>query len=417
MSEFVQLARQPIIDSSNAIIGYELFHRDKNGKAVDFSLKRRTLSAQVILSVYNLIGRERTVDDKPAFYNIDPDFLNTDIIEALPPEQCIFELNSTMQFSLSIIAKIKSLHAMGYVFALDNFIISPASSILMKDVLPYITYLKVDVQSNDPEAVQEHLGLFLDKHIAIAHKIESTTEFSTYKEMGFKYFQGYYIKQPEPVKHYRLEPKQVGVTRLFKMIQGLPFSEFAVEFERYNELAVQFFQYLISTNGRRYDASQSVHDLVNDFGKEMMKKWLMLIVYAKGGNQLDQAKNTFSTFLAQRIDLMNTIVSNVHSADPQKRRDELKLLAIFSTLLDVYQVPYIRLTELFTVSKNLELWLNSKKGRFSLIYKAVNLMQHHPVDIEKVDRVLKSFKTDYSEVMAKLEYEETCDSITPLNPS
>lgn len=417
MSEFVQLARQPIIDANNTIFGYELFHRDENGNAVDFSLKRRTLSAQVILSVYNLIGRERTVDSKPAFYNIDPDFLNTDILEALPPEQCAFELNSVMQFPQNIVAKIKYLHGLGYTFALDNFIVSEANAILMKDVLPYVRYLKIDVQSNDPEIVRENIGIFLKNHIAIAHKIETTEEFSTYRDMGFKYFQGYYIKHPEPVKHYRLEPKHIGVTRIYKMLQEMPIATFAMEFERHNELTVQFFQYLISTKRRQYDASDSVRDLVVEFGKEMMKKWLMLIVYAKGSNEISQPKNNFSTFIEQRIDLMNTIVSNVHSAAPEKRKDELKLLAIFSTLLDVYQVPYDRLIENFNVGKNLDLWLLHKKGRFSLIYKAVNLMQHHPIDVEKVDRILKSFKTDYSEVMAKLEYDDTCDSITPLNLS
>ncbi|HHH72940.1 MAG TPA: hypothetical protein ENL04_03855, partial [Sulfuricurvum sp.] len=362
MGEFVQLARQSIIDETNSIVGYELFHRDENGIAVDFSLKRRTLSAQVILSVYNLIGRERTVENKLAFYNIDPDFLNTDILEALPAEQCVFELNSTMQFTQNIIAKIKYLFESGYTFALDNFIVSPASSILLKDVLPYIKYLKVDAQSNDPEYVKEHIATFLKDHIAIAHKIETLDEFSAYKEMGFTLFEGFYIHRPEPVKHYRLEPKHMGVTRIYKMLDAVPMADFSKEFERHNELSIQLLQYLISADKKKYDATSSVRQLVHSLGKEAMKKWLMLIVYAKGSSENDKPKNNFSRFLEQRIDLMKAIVSNIHSADPGKREDELKLLALFSTLVDIYQVPYDRLTETFDLSKNIELWLSYKKG-------------------------------------------------------
>lgn len=414
MGDFVQLARQPIIDDKNEIIGYELFHRDENGEAVDFSLKRRTLSAQVMLSVYNLIGRERTVNNKIAFYNIDPDFLNTEILEALPAEQCVFELNSTMQFTQNIIAKIKYLSENGYTFALDNFVVSPATAILLKDVLPYIKYLKVDVQSSDPEYVKENISDLLEKHVAIAHKIETLDEFSAYKAMGFTLFEGYYIQRPEPVKHYRLEPKHLGVTRIYKMLSAVPLSEFSMEFERHNELSIQLLQYLISVDKKHCDATSSMRKLVESLGTEFMKKWLMLIVYAKGSSDIEKPKNSFSRFIEQRIDLMKAIVSNIHTSDPRKREDELKMLALFSTLIDVYQIPFRRIITTFDVSKNIELWLSYKKGRFSIIYKAVNQIQDRHKDIDKINRQLKSFKTDYENVLQKINCVDPCDSITPL---
>lgn len=402
MSEFVQVARQPIIDANHNTYGYEMLHRDGDGIAVDRTLSQRTMSSQVILSVFNLIGRERSVGDSLAFFNIASDFLLTDIIEALPAEQCVFEIGAEHAFRLNEIAKIKYLHGLGYRFALDNFVVSGNSLVTYRDVLPYISYIKVDVQNSDVEQVEEHVGALKDNHTLIAQKVESIEEFSAYRDMGFEYFQGYYIKHPMPVKHYRLEPKHFGVTRLYKMLETVPFSEFAREFERHNELTIQFFQYLISTGIKRYDATQSVRALIMDVGKEVMKRWFMMIVYAKGSADVNVTKSRFSRFFEERIDLMHTIVSNVHSANPDGRRDELRLLAVFSTLLDVYQIPFDLLFGSFEVSKNLELWIVAKKGRFSLIYKAVNLLQNKPVDIEKVNRVLKSFKTDYDEVHAKM---------------
>jgi len=404
MTEFVQIARQPIIDVNNATYGYELLHRDSEGKAVDHSLTHRTMSAQVMLSVYNLIGRERSVDSALAFFNIAPEFLLTDIIEALPPAQCVFEIAAIRPLRQNEAAKIKYLFERGYRFALDNFVVSNDSITVFSAVLPYITYIKVDVQNSDVEEVALHAQRLKKHHTLIAQKIETIVEFSAYRDLGFEYFQGFYIKHPMPVKHYRLEPKHFGVTRLYKMLESLPFSEFSREFERHNELTIQFFQYIISTQIKRYDATQSVRHLIQDVGKEVMMRWFMLIVYAKGSTDITAMKGKFSHFFEQRIDLMNSIVTNVHSADPDRRRDELHLLAIFSTLIDVYQIPFDTLMGSFKVSKNLELWIVARKGRFSLIYKAVNLLQHKPLDIEKVDRVLKSFKTDYDELSARMHH-------------
>ena len=398
MTEFVQVARQPIIDLDNTVFGYEMLHRDNEKDTVDHALTHRTMSARVMLSVYNLIGRDRAVGEALAFFNIAPEFLSTDIIEALPAEQCVFEISAERPLRQNELAKIKYLYERGYRFALDNFVVSDNMMMTFGNTLPFITYIKIDVQNSDVEYVGTQVGLLKRHHILIAQKVETIEEFSAYRDMGFNYFQGYYIQHPVPVKHYRLEPKHFGVTRLYKMLDEVPFTEFAREFERHNEITIQFFQYLISCNFKSYDATQSVRQMIVDVGKDVVKYWLMLLVYAKGSTNVGVAKGDFSRFFEARIDLMEFIVSNVHSADPMRRRDELRLLAIFSTLIDVYQIPYDTLMASFKVSKNLALWIVGRKGRFNLLYKAVNLLQHKPLDISKVNRVLKSFKTDYDKV-------------------
>lgn len=401
-TEFVQVARQPIIDATNDIYGYELYHRDNSGVHIDTTLSRKTLSAQVILSVYNLIGRERSVGDALAFFNIDPEFLDVGIIEALPHEQCIFEIDARRPMLHGEVLMLKELYAKGYRFALDNFAITANTLDMHTEALPFIECIKVDVQSSDVEYIAEHIERFKNRYTLIAQRIESIDEFSAYKDIGFSYFQGYYIQHPLPVKHYRMEPKHLGLTRLFKMLDTVTFDEYAAEFERHNELTVQFFQYLISSRQNQYDATRSVRDLIMDVGPDIMHKWMMLIVYAKGSKEIEEPKSSFSLFFEQRYDLMEVIVSNVHSADQKRRSDELKLLTVFSTLIDLYQVPYEALTNAFRVSKNLELWIFSRKGRFSLLYKAINQLQHTPLDVEKVNRILKAFKTDYSEVSDKM---------------
>ncbi|MBD3800269.1 MAG: EAL domain-containing protein [Campylobacterales bacterium] len=404
MTEFVQVARQPIIDAANATYGYELLHREGENNAANPALTHRLMSAQVMLSVFNLIGRERAVGDDLAFFNISPTFLMTDIIEAFRPDQCVFEIAANEPLRYNEIAKLKLLFNKGYRFALDNFVVTASSIAQFQSVLPYITYLKMDIQNNDIEQVTEHVAALKANHKLIAQKVESIDEFSAYQGLGFDYFQGYYIQHPVPVKHYRLEPKHIGVSRLYKMLDTVPFYEFAKEFERHNELTIQFFQYLISTGMKRYDATRSVRAMIMDIGPDVMRRWFMLIIYAKGGADISAEKGPFSRFFAERIDLMNTIVSNVHSADPERRSDELRLLAIFSTLIDIYQIPFDTLMGSFEITKNLEKWIAARKGRFSLLYKAVNQLQHPPLDIEKVNRLLKAFKTDYDEVSVKMNH-------------
>ena len=403
MSEFVQVMRQPIIDSAHAVYGFELLHRDIEGKAVDHTLTDRTKSAQVILSVFNLIGRERAVGDALAFFNIAPEFLSAGIIEALPTGHCVFEIKATSPLEKEEAAKLIALYDAGYRFALDNFAVSAESLEEFRSVLPYITYLKIDVLASDIGKIAEFAPILRAQHTLIAQKIEDIDTFSAYRDFGFDYFQGYYIQHPAPVKHYRLEPNHIGLLRLYAMLEKMPFSEFAAAFERHNELTIQFFQYLLSMDIKRYDATQSVRDLVQDVGKEVLRRWFALVIYASGRRKGRIRKGEFSHFFDKRVELMRAIVSNVHTPDVQRRDDELKLLAIFSTLVDIYQIPFDTLEGAFKLDGNLEKWIVDHKGRFSLIYKAVNLLQHTPLDVDKVNRVLKSFKTDYHELNAKLK--------------
>lgn len=404
MSEFVHIARQPIIDANNDIFGYEILHRNESG-AVDQSLTDRTLSAKVILSVYNLIGRERALDgDKMAFFNIDSAFILTDIIEVIPSDQCIFEISSSSIFHEKERVKIKYLYEKGYRFALDNFSVSETSFRDFDKILPYISYLKVDVQNSDNEYVATQCKKMQRRHTLIAQKVESLQEFSAYRDMGFTYFQGFFIQHPQPVKHYRLEPRHFGVTRLYKMLRSEEFPKFSREFERHNELSIQLFQFFTSTGKNRFDATRSVREVVRSYGPDKMEKWMMLIVYAKGSSHSEENKSAFSRFFERRIDMMHAIVTNIHTPNPQQRHDELRLLAIFSTLVDVYQVPFDSLLNSFIVSNNIQSWLISRKGRFSLIYKAVNLVENPPYEDEKADRILKAFKTDIDTIRASLKH-------------
>lgn len=402
MSEFIHIARQPIIDAHNNIYAYEILHRDEHGR-VDTTLTDRTMSAKVILSVYNLIGRERCVESNLAFFNIDSAFLLTDIIEAIPPEQCVFEITSASVFHEKERIKVKYLYEKGYRFALDNFAVNETSFRTFEKVLPFITYLKVDVQNSDIEYVMTQTERMQQHHVLIAQKVETLLEFSSYRDIGFRYFQGYFIQRPQPIKHYRMEPRHFGVTRLYKMLRSEDFAKFATEFERHNELSIQFFQYLNSTAQLRIDATRSVRDVIRSLGPDRMERWMMLIVYAKGSSNVEENKSSFSRFFERRIDLMHAIVSNVHTPNERQRHDELRLLAIFSTMIDIYQVTFDSLLASFIVSNNVQSWLISRKGRFSQLYKIVNMIENPPLEIEKLDRQLKPFKTDYDTLQQALK--------------
>ncbi len=401
MSDFVHIARQSIISSDSAVYGYEVLYRNQDG-VVDLSLTERTLTANVILSVFNLIGRERSVGEHIAFFNVDQAILLTDIIEALPKDQCIFELNSYSSFGTKELENIQNLHSLGYRFALDNFIVTDQNLDKYAKLLRYITYIKIDVQSNDVELVADKFNSLKQAYKLIAHKVETKIEFDTYKQMGFDYFQGFYIQYPVAIKHYKMQPRHLGLTRLFKLIHDVPIQEFAKEFERHNELCIQFFQYIISTGMYRYNASNSVRDVIVEAGVEMIERWMMLIVYAKGSHKIDDKRGALSLFFIRRLDLMNTIVSNVHIDNRKKLSDELKLLAIFSILRDIYKVPFDSILDSFELDENLELWLIIHKGRFELIYKALKMLETKEIDEHKLNSYLLPFKINYQELKQKL---------------
>src|ERR1039457_286617 len=112
------IARQPILDRSQNVFGYELLFR--NG-VEDYFNADPELAARSTLDSSLLYGINTLCDNRLAFVNCTREILFKDLITLLPPTQTVAEILETVEPEARVIAACTLLQSFGYLIALDDF--------------------------------------------------------------------------------------------------------------------------------------------------------------------------------------------------------------------------------------------------------------------------------------------------------
>src|ERR1039457_363378 len=112
------VARQPILDRTQKVFGYELLFR--NG-IEDYFNADPDLAARSMLDSSLLFGLSTLCHNSRAFLNCTREILLRDLITLLPPSQTVVEILEIVEPEDRITAACKRLKEAGYLIALDDF--------------------------------------------------------------------------------------------------------------------------------------------------------------------------------------------------------------------------------------------------------------------------------------------------------
>jgi len=359
MSSKLVMARQPIVDTNNTTIAYEFFYRDDEGNK-EFT-DPRSATASVLVNILNQVGVDNSIGEAKAFINISADILLTDILYNLPKDRFVFELSSDVHLGKKEIANLEQFFARGYTFALDNARFDDEFIKNFAPVMPYVRYVKIDTSQTDIENLQNHLALFKDQ-ILIAQKIEFQEIYDAYREMGFNYFQGYFIADIYTIEQNRLDPKHLGVVRLFNMLQSCNMDDISSEFERHNELTLQLLQYVKSIPGFDLKESHSIKDIVTHVGEGRLMQWLMMIIYSRSSKKVGTIKSSYSILIQNRIDTILGILEKIKTPLNAKLKTQARLVAMLSLLENVFDSTLETTLKVFDLEPEVEEALINRTG-------------------------------------------------------
>ena len=360
MSDKLIMARQPIVDLNNTTMGYEFFYRDDEGKG-NFTDPRFATSS-VLVNIVNQVGVDNSIGDAKAFINISGDILLTDILYNLPKDHFVFELAADIHMGKKEIANLEQLHERGYVFALDNARFDENYIGNFGPVLPQISYVKFDTVQTDIETLQNNISIY-DGKMLIAQKIEFQEVFDAYEELGFQYFQGYFIAEIHTMEQNRLDPKHMGVIRLFNMLQSdYQIDDISNEFELHNELTLQLLQYVKSIPKFDFSGSPSIKEIITRVGPAKLMQWLMMIIYSRSSKKVDTAKSHYSIMIQNRIDTMQGVLSKVNTQHSAELQEQARLVALLSLLENVFDVEMETTLKAFDLNFEVEGALIGREG-------------------------------------------------------
>ena len=337
MNNLLSLARQPIVDSTEHIFGYEFFYRDEEGICNIDDTRHATSS--VLVNLLNQIGTAASFGNALAFINTDGPLFLTDIIRTLPKEKFIFELSCTMKHTGQIHEAIRYYHSLGYRFALDNASFHPQYIESFSPLFAYMDFAKFDVTQTDIEQLSFYPNPF-GKMKLIAQKIEFYELLEAYKLVNFDYFQGFYFAKSHLITHTRVDPTNLDVLSLFSLLQtDASLEEIYTSFKRHSALSLQLIQFLASTQAQYLESASSIKEMIERMGKNALMQWLLLIIYSKSGTAATDTVNEYTLFSQKRVDLMLKLLALASKNSSEQQIESARLIALYSLLEGVMNLP------------------------------------------------------------------------------
>ncbi|GGW60873.1 EAL and HDOD domain-containing protein [Alishewanella tabrizica] len=270
------IARQPIFNVARETIGYELLFRD--GEANAFPLiDADEATSKLIMQHHLMLGVEKVAANKLAFINFSEETLLHHFPTSIKPESMVIEVLETVPPSAELLHTVQFLSEQGYKLALDDHDFDPK----WDPYLPYITYLKVDIQQFNLLQISRHLRRVAHfPFTLLAERVETAEQFEKLKLLGFQLFQGYFFARPEMLKQKQLNSNKANLLALMAEASAktLDFEQLADICQRDLGLSYKLLRF-INHSGHSQAISSVKHAMVY-MGEAELKKFLALLALA-----------------------------------------------------------------------------------------------------------------------------------------
>ena len=269
------IARQPIYDEYMNTYAYELLFRNSDANFANIEDGDKATSS-VIVSAFMEIGLERLIGDKFGFINLTHGFLTGEHSIPFDKEKIILEVLEDVNVNNQLVSAVAKLRRKGYTIALDDFEYNESKADLVKQC----NIIKIDLKQTTIDklsAVVEQLKPF-DK-ILLAEKVETEEEVEFCKNLGFKYFQGYFLSKPKVVKNATLPANKLVLLQLLAKTQN-PGAEFDELESLINHDAGISYKFLKLINSAKFNLSkkvESLHQALVLLGLREIKTWIALV--------------------------------------------------------------------------------------------------------------------------------------------
>lgn len=202
------LARQPILDRRQRVIGYEILFR--SGWMNSFSGDGDDATRQILDNLF-VSGVDSVCGRKLAFVNCTRESLLGGLVTLLPVQSTVLEILETVEPDDEIIAACRALKAKGYRIALDDFVMRDS----MAELIELADYIKIDVHTTDSAERNLICHNLRNSGVSLlAEKVETEAEFQAVSSEGFMAFQGYFFCAPVMIARHEIPPSRLNALKL-----------------------------------------------------------------------------------------------------------------------------------------------------------------------------------------------------------
>ncbi|MDO9377654.1 MAG: EAL domain-containing protein [Nocardioidaceae bacterium] len=271
----VVLARQPIVNSRLAVVGYELLYRST--QATPDNVDGEQMTARVQLGAMS-IGLEHLAGGKLMFCNADRGVLVGTTPITLPPSRTVVEVVETVVVDDEVVEGCRRLRRDGYRLALDDFGWAPG----VERLLPLVSFVKIDFLLMTREEIVDTVRRLAPYNVSlVAEKVETDEDVAWARSRGFHLFQGYAVARPARMSRRTVSVSAVSHVRLAGTLlrRDLQFAELEELMRHDPGLVLQVLQMATSiatswTPRRPLTLRQAMVLL----GMDRLRQWIALLV-------------------------------------------------------------------------------------------------------------------------------------------
>lgn len=381
------LARQGIYDKLNAIYAYELLYRNKNNEEssdIDNTNERAGVRAtsSVISQLFTNLNIDSVIGNKLAFINFNYSDLVQQTPRLLPKNRIVIEVLENIIIDQSLIANLRELHNDGYKIALDDFV-------YRDELIPLIeiaNIIKLDVLNRTEKEILEQISPLKEfKGKLLAEKIDNRNQFNFCMDLGFEYFQGFFLNKPDNVKGHAITENRTQVLRVVSELNREDISA-----ERVEEIILQIpklcYRILRISNSVHYYTGKrntSLNDAIYRLGLRRIRNWTNLLLMASNADIFPD--------LLERTLIRAKMCESLATALKYHKPHEAYTVGIFSMLDVMLNEPMSSLLDKIQLDNNISEALLHHKGmlgqllKYTIDYEQANFSELEQFPFEKTE--------------------------------
>ncbi len=352
------ISKQKIFNHKREVFAYELLFKDADNTPQKISNKVRETSQLIIGSITSreldtLLGRKTL-----AFINVDEMTLSKGILDVLDKDRFVLNILEDIELTDKIVNRIIQYRKRGFRLSIEHFDSSAQMIMKFKRLFNYIDIIKMDILLSEPENLERVMAKFKGGRIKLlAQNIETKGDLHRYFEMGFDYFQGYYLDKPEVIEIAgSKEPAQFVILQLIRIIkENNATGELEFFIKQQPDLSFKLIEFF--NNSRATDIRvESLIQVITMMGRDKLMRWLMVYLYSEVS--VNSASKTILELAIKRAQRMEEEASS-------ENKDKAYLAGMFSMLSSIFETNIKELMAAVKMDSDITTLVLEKKGVFA----------------------------------------------------
>jgi len=264
------VARQPILNATGQVFGYELLYRTSH-EATAATDADDLAAARVLNDAVLGLGLETLTGGRRAFMKLTRSHLLGNVASLLPPKAVVLEVLEQTNVDAPLVDMCRSLRTRGYSLAVGGFTPDSAAKVL----LPHVNFVKVDAATASVDDRQQIRKMLPSSVSLVAENVETAEMYDDLRAGGFHLFQGFYFCKPTMFKAGALSARRLAYAQLLTALNDPDVTVNRIE-DLIKHDASLSYRVLRCVNSAAYGIQrqiQSIRQAVVLLGLDQIRKW------------------------------------------------------------------------------------------------------------------------------------------------